>query len=47
VNALIDDLGGIITRRFSAAGSAIAFTIPLAKSFFRPSPHSSKDVISA
>jgi two-component sensor histidine kinase len=37
VNALIDDLGGTIARRFSGAGSAITFTIPLAEAFFRPS----------
>ena len=37
VDALIDDLGGVITRRFSDAGSAIAFTIPLAERSFPPS----------
>jgi two-component sensor histidine kinase len=39
VNALIDDLGGTISRRFSATGSVITFAIPLAEAFFRPSLH--------
>jgi two-component sensor histidine kinase len=31
VDALIGDLGGTITRRFSNAGSAVAFSVPLAE----------------